>query len=140
MIGIIILGHAGFAGEMIHVIEQVESPQRNLAAVDYRKGDTPEQFRAALEAAAASLEPDTNGVLIFTDSARGTPYKSALAFGEACTSYPVITVTGVNLPAVMESALARSYLNDVEMLADLAVEHGRKQVMRFGGKPEQSQE
>ncbi len=133
MIGILILGHAQFAHEMARVIEQVESPQRNLAVVDYKKGDTPEGFAQEVNRAADQLEPDTGGVLIFTDSARGTPYKTALALSESCTKYPVVVVTGANLPAIVESALARTYLNDVEMLADLAVEHGRKQVMRFGG-------
>ena len=133
MIGIIILGHSLFASEMINVITQCESEQRNVRTVDYKKGDNPQQLAAALDEAAASLEPDTTGVLIFTDSARGTPYKSALAFGEKCAKYPVITVTGANLPAIVESALARTYINDVEMLADLAVAEGRKQVMRFGG-------
>lgn len=133
MIGIIILGHAQFAHEMVRVIEQVESPQRNLAAVDYRKGDTQEGFAQEVNSAADQMEPDTAGVLVFTDSARGTPYKTALALSENCTRFPVVVVTGANLPAIVESALARTYLNDVEMLADLAVEHGRKQVMRFGG-------
>lgn len=133
MIGIMILGHAQFAHEMVRVIEQVESPQRNLTCADYQKGDTKEGFAEAVNRAAELFEPDTSGVLIFTDSARGTPYHTALNFAEACSKYPVIVVTGANLPAIVESALSRTYINDVEMLADLAVEHGKKQVMRFGG-------
>ncbi len=133
MIGIMILGHAQFAHEMVRVIEQIESPQRNLVCEDYRKGDTKEGFAEAVNRAAASFAPDTQGVLVFTDSARGTPYHTALAYAETCASYPVIVITGANLPAIVESALSRNYINDVEMLADLAVEHGKKQVMRFGG-------
>ena len=135
MIGIIVLGHSHFGEEMLNIISSMESVQRNIAYVDYRKkeGDTPEAFAERVRQAAGALEPNTQGILIFTDSARGTPYKTALHFAETCSQCPVITVTGTNLPGLIETAMARMYISDIDVLADLAVEHGKKQIMRFGG-------
>ncbi len=133
MIGIIVLGHAGFASEMLAVIEQVEGTQRCMAAVNYRKGDEKDSFYEAVKQAADSFGNEVGGILLFTDSARGTPYRAAIRFSEECGQYPSVVITGTNLPGLVETALARSYVNDIEMLADLAVEHGKKQVLRFGG-------
>ncbi len=133
MIGIIVAGHAGLASEMLDVIAQIESPQRNMTSVDYRAGETPDIFLKNFNSAVEQLEADSEGILIFTDSARGTPYKTAVKFSEVCDEFPVIVITGFNLPGLVETAMARMYLRDVEMLADLAVEHGKKQVMRYGG-------
>ena len=48
-------------------------------------------------------------------------------------------LSGTNLGALTETAIARGYINDPEVLANLAVEHGKKQVMRANAPIEEEE-
>lgn len=129
MIGILVCGHDCFGSAMTSTVKLVAGMPRNFVFCDYRQEDTADDFEDKFKAAAESLSAE-DGILVFTDIAEGTPYKTALAYASAHEDKKMIVISGTNLGALTETAIARGYIDDPEVLANLAVEHGKKQVMR----------
>ncbi|MBR3349296.1 MAG: PTS fructose transporter subunit IIA, partial [Solobacterium sp.] len=50
---------------------------------------------------------------------------------EKLTSQKIEVVAGVNLGMLMQINLSRGYVSDVSDLADLAVEEGKKQTLKY---------
>ncbi len=130
MIGILVCGHDRFGSALTNVVKLVAGMPHNFRYADYRQEDTADDFERAFADAMNALEEGSEGVLVFTDIAQGTPYKTALTYADRHPEKHVIVIAGTNLGALTETAIARGYISDPEVLANLAVEHGKKQVMR----------
>ena len=140
MIGIVVCGHGQFGSMMAGVVRLVIGMPKNFAYADYRQEDTADDFEAHLNAAVQELEDDSEGILFFTDLSQGTPVRTAVALANAHAERHIIVLSGTTVGALTETSIARGYIHDIEVLADLAVEHGKKEVMRTETHIEENQE
>ena len=139
MIGILVCGHDRFGSAMTAVVKLVAGMPHNFGYADYRQEDTADDFELAFQEAIKSLDDSSEGILVFTDIVQGTAYKTAIGYAEKHPEQKVIVISGTNLGALTETAIARGYINDPEVLANLAVEHGKKQVMRANAPIEEEE-
>lgn len=128
MVGIIVTGHGEFATGLTAALDLIAGPQKNYCAVDF-KGDTIETLNKNLEEAFKSLS-DCNGIIVFSDLPGGSPFKSSVevSFGK----YENVHVLGgTNLPMLCEIAMARSFIEDVNALVEMAINIGKEQIIEF---------
>ena len=73
---------------------------------------------------------DCEGILVFSDLAGGSPFKTAVEVG-LTKSNRVEVIAGTNLGMVIEISMARGFIEDVDALVDMAINTGKDQVVRF---------
>ena len=78
------------------------------------------------------------GILVCSDLAGGSPFKTAVMCG-----YPrgnVEIIAGSNLPMLIEVNMGRQFVEELEMLTNMAINTGKDQVMRYEFKPVEQEE
>ena len=129
MIGIIITGHGNSASGMLSAVRILEGTPEKCLAVNYSLEDTSDDLELALKKAVRELE-DCSGILFMADISGGVPYKTACGLTLKYGKEKKMAVTaGFNLGMVMQTNMARAYVNDVNALAELARDEGRRQVL-----------
>ena len=82
---------------------------------------------------------DCDSILVLSDLAGGSPFKTAVELGFPKGNVEV--VAGTNLGMLVEINLTRTFSEDVKALAESAVNVGKDQVVRFElKKPAQQEE
>lgn len=132
MIGIIVTGHGSLAEGMYSAVRLLAGKPEHFETVEYRQEDTTDDLAEKLKEKLDLLSECTDGILIFTDIENGAPYREAVELKRECGEERRIEViAGMNLGMIMQSNIARSYLRDLDAFADLAVEEGKKQILRY---------
>lgn len=126
MIGLVVVGHAGLAAEILKAAEMIVGPIEAAASVGIKPDDTVEKIKAALDSAIASVSAE--GVIIMTDMFGGTPSNMSLSFLQ---ENRVEVLTGVNLPMLIRFASDRGRFG-VEELAAHVRDSGREGVAVAG--------
>ncbi len=130
MIGVIVTGHGNFASGIYSSVKLLAGKPEHFLAVDFTLEDTTDDIEYKLRDAIRDIGCDD--ILILSDLVNGTPYKESLEMQEKFTGKKNIEiVTGVNLGMVLQINLARGYVVNVQDLADLAVEEGKRQIFRY---------
>ncbi len=130
MIGVIVTGHGSFASGIYSSVKLLAGKPEHFLAVDFTQEDTTDDIEYKLRDAIKEISCDS--ILLLTDVISGTPYKESLEMQEKFSGDKKIeVVTGVNLGMVLQINLARGYVNNVTDLADLAVEEGRRNIIRY---------
>ena len=125
MVGIVLASHGGLAEGVKDSLSMVFGAQEDLACVTLKPSVAPEEFRAALDVAAAGLSEPEN-VLVLVDLWGGTPFNQTSAALAEHDGWAV--VTGLNLPMAVEACAARMTATSArDMAAQLLVE-GRRGV------------
>ena len=75
MVGLIVTGHGHFATGLTSSVDLIAGPQQNYVAVDF-DGNGTEKLEADLAAAFETLK-DCSGIIVFSDLAGGSPFKTA---------------------------------------------------------------
>lgn len=128
MIGIIMVGHGGFAKGLISAAQLITGKQENYITLDFTSDITPEILSEQIKDAVVSFDK-MDGILIFTDLKGGTPYKESI---EISLQYEKIKVlTGTNLAMLIEASLMRVSVNDIHTFATSLVKTGKQQVECF---------
>ena len=81
---------------------------------------------------------ECQGILVCSDLAGGSPFKTAVMCG-----YPrgnVEIIAGSNLPMLIEVNMGRQFVEELEMLTNMAINTGKDQVMRYEFKPVEQEE
>lgn len=125
-VGIIVTGHGRFAEGITSSINLIAGPQENYAAVNFEH--EVDELESDLNAAIQSLK-DCSGIIIFTDLAGGSPYKTAAMI--AANYENVEIIAGTNLPMLAEIVMSRSFMDDVKSMAEMAVNTGKDMISRF---------
>ena len=128
MIGLIISGHGNFASGMVSSLTLIAGTPTQCVTLDFIEGDTTDRLEAAMEEAIESLN-ECEGVIMCTDLAGGSPFKSACIVSAGNPKVEVLA--GCNLPMLIEMSLMRQFEMDVRHLADKAVKTGKDQILRF---------
>ena len=105
MIGLVLITHGGVGRELVAAAENMLGPQEQMANVSVDAGIPLDAMRTELAEAIASVETDSEGVLILSDIFGGTPCN--VAAGVASPG-EVIVLTGVNLPMLVSVIRARA--------------------------------
>lgn len=132
MIGLIVTGHGHFASGLTSSLKLIAGEPKNYAAVDFEETDSTDDLAKKLNEAMDSLS-DCEEIIILSDLAGGSPFKTSVEIG-----YPkgnVEVIAGTNLGMLVEINLTRTFANNVKDLAESAVNVGKDQVIRFVYKP-----
>jgi len=121
MIGIVLIGHACIASEMLKALEYVVGEQPLIDVIDVVTGQPPELLSRTLEARIRACDIG-DGVLVLADMFGGTPCNVAMG---ALAKGHVEVVSGFNLPLLVKAATLRSSANDLAAFAEQVVEAGR---------------
>ena len=104
MVGIVLASHGELAEGVRQTSSMVFGDQENVAVVSLEPSMGPDDFRANLEKAVATLE-DQEQVLFLVDLWGGTPFNQTTAFAKGHDTWAI--VTGLSLPMVIEAFSAR---------------------------------
>jgi mannose/fructose/sorbose-specific phosphotransferase system IIA component len=119
---IVIAGHGTLPAALLATAELICGSIPDLAAVGLAPGETPDHYAESLRAA---IGRDPRRVLVLCDLLGGTPYNVASAIGRR--SPRVVCIAGVNLPMVVEAALASGELD--EIMVERLLEVGRSGIV-----------
>lgn len=117
MVGILIAGHGSFPSGVLSAVNLVAGNPDNVVAVDFVGGMSTDELKAKMQAALDSLAPQE--ILILTDMAGGTPFRTAAELKMATPDRPMRVLAGVSMPAVMEAAFSAADMELDELTADV---------------------
>ena len=127
-LAIIITGHGHFADGMKSALELISGPQKDLYAVNFSEGDTPEALSEKL-AKTVKLY-DNNGVVIFCDIIGGAPFRQAALLTRERANSEV--VYGTTLHMLVEAVLERSGCDDARQLVAQLLPAAREGIGSLG--------
>ena len=127
MIGLIVTGHGHFATGLTSSIDLIAGPQDNYVAVDF-DGEGTEKLENDLKAAIEKLS-GCEGIIVFSDLAGGSPFKTAAIVSAG--NPKVKLISGTNLPMLCEIDMARTMIEDLDMLVSSALNVGKEGVQLF---------
>lgn len=127
MIGLIVTGHGNFASGISSSIELIAGKQNDYVAVDF-DGESTEKLENDLKAAVGKLFT-CDGIIVFCDLAGGSPFKTAVVL--TASNPKVKVIAGTNLPMLCEISMARTMINDLDMLVSSALSVGKDGVQLF---------
>ena len=127
MVGLIVTGHGHFATGLTSSVDLIAGPQQNYVAVDF-DGNGTEKLEADLAAAFETLK-DCSGIIVFSDLAGGSPFKTAAVL--AAVNNKIKFLAGTNLSMLCEISMARTMIDDLDMLVSSALSVGKDGVQQF---------
>jgi PTS system mannose-specific IIB component len=123
MVGIVLASHGEFAAGIKQSGSMVFGDQPQVAAVTLMPSMGPDDFRKKLEDAVATFE-DKDEVLFLVDLWGGTPFNQVSALSADHPTWA--TVTGLNLPMLIEAYVARMSMGTAHEIATHIFVEGRK--------------
>lgn len=128
MVGILIVGHAEFAKGLASAVELISGKQDNFIHLAYNINTKADELGQAIKEAVDSLQNKV-GVVIFTDLKGGTPYNEAI--NTAIKYDNVEVISGTNMSMLIEAAMMRSHINNMDNFVKNLVDMGSHQVEYF---------
>ncbi len=125
MIGVVLAAHGPLPTALLESCDMILGSQEHVATVSLMPGDSLEGLVDRLGDAARSVD-DGQGVLIFLDMFGGTPANAAVLLAQQREN--LRAVTGVSLPMLLETFMARLSTDGLEALTATAVSAGREAV------------
>ncbi|AHG22135.1 PTS mannose transporter subunit IIAB [Chania multitudinisentens RB-25] len=124
-IAIIIGTHGTAAEQLLKTAEMLLGEQHNVAYIDFVPGENAETLIEKYNGKISELDT-SNGVLFLVDTWGGSPFNAASRIAVDKAHYEVIT--GVNIPMLVETFMARDDDPSFDELVALALETGREGV------------
>lgn len=137
MIGLLVTGHANFGSGLTSSLNLIAGEQEAYKYVDFLPEYSLEDLSRELTKAMDELK-DCEGILVFSDLLGGTPFKTAVEVGFPRGNVNVIA--GTNLPMMVEIAMSRKFIDDLDMLTQTALDTGKEQVVKYEFKKVEQQE
>lgn len=129
MIGILVTGHGNFATGISSSVKLIAGMPEKYEMVDFLESYSVEDLTRELNAAMDRLS-DCEGILVFSDLAGGSPFKTAVEVGVG-RKERVEVLGGTNLGMIIEISMARGFVSDMDALVEMAVNTGKDQVVHF---------
>ncbi len=124
-IAIIIGTHGAAAEQLLKTAEMLLGEQDNVAFIDFVPGENAETLIVKYNEKISGLDT-SGGVLFLVDTWGGSPFNAASRIAVDKENYEV--VTGVNIPMLVETFMARDDNPAFDELVALALETGREGV------------
>ncbi|WP_416327811.1 PTS fructose transporter subunit IIA [[Eubacterium] hominis] len=130
MIGLLVTGHGNFGSGLTSSVNLIAGEQENYKYVDFLPEYSVEDLERELTKAMDELK-DCEGILVLSDLAGGSPFKTAVEVG-----FPrgnVAVIGGSNLPMLVEVSMTRKFMTDLDVfaLAESAINTGKDQIVRY---------
>lgn len=120
-IAVVITTHGHAAKELLATAEMIIGKQDNVRCVNFVPGENGEVLTGKIRAAADDLDV-SQGLLLLVDLWGGTPFNAASGIVESNDKAEVIT--GVNVPMLIALLMARDDTDDLQLLAQTALDEG----------------
>ncbi|AUQ25616.1 PTS mannose transporter subunit IIAB [Dickeya zeae] len=121
-IAIILCTHGATAGPLLNTAEMILGEQSNVGWIDFVPGENAEILMEKYQAKLAELDT-SQGVLFLVDTWGGSPFNAASRLVNDKKNHEVIT--GVNIPMLAETFMARDDNPAFDELVAIALEAGR---------------
>lgn len=136
-IAIIIATHGVAAEQLLRTTEMLIGEQENVAFIEFVPGENQETIIGKYQDKLANELSGCDRVLFLVDTWGGSPFNAANRVADGKDNMEV--VTGVNVPMLVETFMARDDDPSLEELAEIALETGRGGVraLKLEQKPQQ---
>lgn len=128
MIGLIITGHGQFASGLTSSVDLIGGQQKEYEAVDFLSSYSTDDLDRELRKAMDNLK-GCEGIIVMSDLPGGSPFKTSVIAAQDYANVRVIA--GANLPMICEIAMARTMIDDIDSLVDMAINTGKDQIVKF---------
>lgn len=131
MIGMVVTGHGHFATGLTSSVQLIAGMPEKYVAVDFKDTDSTDDLEKNLVSAFEELK-DCDSILVFSDLVGGSPFKVSVELSmKLQEQYKIVVVSGSNLGMLIEANMARTFIEDVNSLADMIINTGKDQVMKY---------
>ena len=132
MIGIVITGHGNFATGLTSSVKLIAGMPEKYIPVDFVQENSTDDLTKHLKDAFEKLSDCEGGILVFTDLMGGSPFKMSVELSVSLQDkYKIRVVSGTNLGMLIEANMSRGFMEDVDSLADMAIETGKQQLIKY---------
>ncbi|MFQ1022584.1 PTS mannose transporter subunit IIAB [Avibacterium paragallinarum] len=122
-IAIIIATHGVAAEQLLKTTEMLIGEQENVATIDFVLGENAETIMAKYQEKLSTTLSHCDEVLFLVDTWGGSPFNAANRVSEGKDNMDI--VTGVNVPMLVETFMARDDGPSLQELVAIALETGR---------------
>ena len=130
MVGIVVTGHGHFATGLGSSLKLITGLTENVELVDFEEDHTTETLAENLNKAFDNLK-ECDGVLVLSDLAGGSPFKTAVECKYARPDQAIEVIAGTNLPMLVEGGMMmEGFDSPLEMAEDL-IPTGKDYIIRF---------
>ncbi len=130
MVGLLITGHGHFATGLGSSLRLITGNTENIEYVDFEADHSTEILAENLHKAMDNLK-GCDGVLVLSDLAGGSPFKTAVECKFARPDQAIEVIAGSNLPMLIEGSMSMAiYDNPLEM-AEALIPTGKDYIIRF---------
>lgn len=124
MVGMLIATHGELAAGLLNAAEMIFGKQEKCKVLGLLPGDDITAFGESICNGVVELD-DGNGVLIFTDLFSASPANQVAKNYPQLRAYKFKAITGVNLPMLLEAIGKRVAKEDLDSIAEAAIEAGQ---------------
>ena len=130
MVGILVTGHGHYATGLGSSLKLITGLTENIELVDFEEGHSIEVLTDNLNKALDNLK-ECDGVLVLSDLAGGSPFKTAVECKYARPDQVVEVIAGTNLPMLIEGATMMDGYDSPLELAEELIPTGKDYIIRF---------
>ena len=130
MVGILVTGHGHYATGLGSSLKLITGLTENIELVDFEEGHSIEVLTDNLNKALDNLK-ECDGVLVLSDLAGGSPFKTAVECKYARPEQVVEVIAGTNLPMLIEGATMMDGFDSPLELAEELIPTGKDYIIRF---------
>ena len=130
MVGLLITGHGHFATGRGSSLRLITGNTENIEYVDFEADHSTETLAHNLNQAFDKLK-DCDGVLVLSDLAGGSPFKTAVECKFARPEQKIEVIAGSNLPMLIEGSMSMGIYDNPLDMAEALIPTGKDYIIRF---------
>lgn len=130
MVGLLITGHGHFATGLGSSLRLITGNTENIEYVNFEADHSTETLAHNLNQALDKLK-SCDGVLVLSDLAGGSPFKTAVECKFARPDQKIEVIAGFNLPMLIEGSMSMSIYEDPLEMAEALIPTGKDYIIRF---------
>ena len=130
MVGLLITGHGHFATGLGSSLKLITGNTENIVYVDFEADHSTDTLTENINKGLDELK-DCDGVLVLSDLAGGSPFKSAVECKVARPDQAIEVLAGSNLPMLSEGSMAMAAFDSPLDMAQSLIETGKEYIVRF---------
>ena len=129
MVGLLITGHGHFATGLGSSLKLITGNTENIVYVDFEADHSTDTLTENINKGLDELK-DCDGVLVLSDLAGGSPFKSAVECKVARPDQAIEVLAGSNLPMLIEGSMAMAAFDSPLDMAQSLIETGKEYIDR----------
>lgn len=130
MVGLLITGHGHFATGLGSSLRLITGNTENIEYVDFEADHSTEILAENLHKAMDNLK-GCDGVLVLSDLAGGSPFKTAVECKFARPDQAIEVIAGSNLPMLIEGSMSMAIYDNPLDMAEALIPTGKDYIIRF---------